>query len=82
MQEPATDSAGLKRLLIPVSGVRGPCYIQNASVYHGKLKGWTARFNGMAMDDLENHPGWFRAFDQASKERSIGVNAQQFPGRE
>lgn len=47
--------------------VRGPWHIQNANAYHGRLKGWIARFKGVATDYLESYLGWFRALDRASK---------------
>jgi transposase-like protein len=47
--------------------VRGPWHIQNANAYHGRLKGWLARFKGVATDYLESYLGWFRALDRASK---------------
>jgi transposase-like protein len=46
--------------------VRGPWHIQNANAYHGRLKGWIARFKGVATDYLESYLGWFRALDRAS----------------
>jgi len=49
--------------------VRGPWHIQNANAYHGRLKGWIARFKGVATDYLESYLGWFRALDRASTNR-------------
>lgn len=49
--------------------VRGPWHIQNANAYHGRLKGWIARFKGVATDYLESYLGWFRALDRASQNR-------------
>lgn len=49
--------------------VRGPWHIQNANAYHGRLKGWIARFKGVATDYLESYLGWFRALDRASQTR-------------
>lgn len=49
--------------------VRGPWHIQNANGYHGRLKGWMARFNGVATDYLESYLGWFRALDRAARDR-------------
>lgn len=57
--EPVNLSAGQR--------VRGPWHIQNANGYHGRLKGWIARFKGVATDYLESYLGWFRALDRASK---------------
>jgi transposase-like protein len=59
--EPVNLSAGQR--------VRGPWHIQNANAYHGRLKGWIARFKGVATDYLESYLGWFRALDRATKTR-------------
>jgi hypothetical protein len=50
--------------------VRGPWHSQNANAYHSRLKGWIARFKGVATDYLESYLGWFRALDRASRSRS------------
>lgn len=50
--------------------MRGPWHIQNVNGYHGRLKGWIARFKGVATDYLENYLGWFRALDRATKNRA------------
>ena len=47
--------------------VRGPWHIQNANAYHGRLKGWLARFKGVATDYLESYLGWYRALDRATR---------------
>ena len=44
-------------------------HIQNANVYHGRLKVWLARFKGVATAHLESYLDWFRALDRASKGR-------------
>ena len=44
-------------------------HIQNANVYHGRLKAWLARFKGVATAHLESYRGWFRALDRASNLR-------------
>ena len=49
--------------------VRGPWHIQNVNAYHGRLKSWLARFQGVATSYLENYLGWFRALDRTSKNR-------------
>ena len=49
--------------------VRGPWHIQNVNAYHGGLKTWIARFQGVATSYLENYLGRFRALDCASKNR-------------
>lgn len=45
--------------------VRGPWHIQNVNAYHARLKGWVARFRGVATDYLQSYLGWFRALDRA-----------------
>ncbi len=42
----------------------GAWHIQNVNSYHGRLKGWMRRFNGVATAYLENYLGWFRALDR------------------
>lgn len=53
--------------------VRGPWHIQNANGYHSRLKGWIARFKGVATDYLESYLGWYRALDRASKTRQAAA---------
>lgn len=45
----------------------GAWHIQNVNSYHGRLKGWMRRFNGVATRHLENYLGWFRALDRAPR---------------
>lgn len=47
--------------------VGGPWHVQNANGYHSRLKGWIARFKGVATDYLQSYLGWFRALDRAGK---------------
>ena len=47
--------------------VRGPWHIQNVNAYHGRLKGWIARFKGVATDYLESYLAWFRALERATQ---------------
>ena len=45
------------------AGVRvrdGAFHIQNVNAYHGRLKGWMGRFNGVATRYLPNYLGWRR----------------------
>lgn len=63
--EPLNLSAGER--------VRGPWHIQNANGYHSRLKGWIARFRGVATDYLESYLGWFRALDRASTGRQTSA---------
>ena len=46
--------------------VKGPWHIQNVNAYHGRLKGWMRRFNGVATLYLPSHLGWFRALDRSA----------------
>jgi transposase-like protein len=50
------------------AGVRvrdGAFHIQNVNAYHGRLKGWIGRFNGVATRYLPNYLGWRRALERA-----------------
>jgi hypothetical protein len=38
-------------------------HINNANAYHGRLKQWLARFNGVATKNLPNDLGWRRALE-------------------
>lgn len=51
---------------------RGAWHIQNINAYHSRLKGWLARFRGVATSYLGNYLGWFRALD---RNRQIGAKA-------
>lgn len=51
---------------------RGAWHIQNINAYHSRLKGWLARFRGVATSYLGNYLGWFRALD---RDRQTGANA-------
>jgi len=42
----------------------GPWHINNVNGYHGRLKGWLRRFNGVASFYLHHYLGWFRALDR------------------
>jgi hypothetical protein len=50
------------------AGVRvrdGAFPIQNVNAYHGRLKGWMGRFNGVATRYLPNYLGWRRTLERA-----------------
>ena len=51
----------------PVSAVPTPeaphLHINNVNAYHGRLKQWLARFNGVATKNLPNYLGWRRALE-------------------
>lgn len=42
----------------------GPWHINNVNGYHGRLKNWLRRFNGVASSYLPHYLGWFRALDR------------------
>ena len=49
------------------AGVRvrdGAFHIQNVNAYHGRLKGWMGRFNGVATRYLPNYLGWRRTLER------------------
>jgi transposase-like protein len=46
---------------------RGAWHIQNVNAYHSRLKGWLARFKGVATSYLTNYLGWFRALDRNAR---------------
>ena len=49
--EPVNLAAGIR--------VRdGAFHVQNVNAYHGRLKGWMGRFNGVATRYLPNYLGW------------------------
>jgi transposase-like protein len=50
------------------AGVRvrdGAFHVQNVNAYHGRLKGWIGRFNGVATRYLPNYLGWRRTLERA-----------------
>src|SRR5205085_106809 len=50
------------------AGVRvrdGAFHIQNVNAYHGRLKGWMGRLNGVATRYLPNYLGWRRTLERA-----------------
>jgi hypothetical protein len=44
--------------------VIGPWHINNVNGYHGRLKNWLRRFNGVASSYLNHYLGWFRSLDR------------------
>src|SRR3954447_13154739 len=40
---------------------------QNVNAYHGRLKGWMGRFNGVATRYLANYLGWRRTLERAAE---------------
>lgn len=44
--------------------VIGPWHINNVNGYHGRLKNWLRRFNGVASSYLPHYLGWFRALER------------------
>lgn len=49
-------SAGLR--------VIGPWHINKVNGYHGRLKNWLRRFDGVAPSNLPHYLGWFRALER------------------
>ena len=50
------------------AGVRvrdGAFHVQNVNAYHGRLKGWMGRFNGVATRYLPHYLGWRRTLERA-----------------
>ena len=47
--------------------VQGAWHIQNVNAYHGRLKTWMRRFNGVASSYLASYLGWFRALDRSAQ---------------
>jgi transposase-like protein len=47
--------------------VQGAWHIQNVNAYHGRLKSWMRRFNGVASSYLASYLGWFRALDRSAQ---------------
>jgi transposase-like protein len=45
----------------------GAFHVQNVNAYHGRLKGWMARFNGVATRYLPNYLGWRRTLERAAE---------------
>ena len=59
--------AGIAFHAVPAPGKPAPeaphLHINNVNAYHGRLKQWLARFNGVATKNLPNYLGWRRALE-------------------
>ena len=55
--------------VVIASGIHalGAWHIQNVNAYHGRLKQWLRRFNGVATAYLENYLGWFRLMERTTR---------------
>src|SRR5437764_1455118 len=60
--EPVNLAAGVR---VRVRVREGAFHIQNVNAYHGRLKGWMGRFNGVATRYLPNYLGWRRTLERA-----------------
>jgi transposase-like protein len=45
----------------------GAFHVQNVNAYHGRLKGWMGRFNGVATRYLPHYLGWRRTLERAAE---------------
>ncbi|WP_233448575.1 IS1595 family transposase [Rhodocyclus tenuis] len=64
----AARSLGVEHHAINVSAgsrVRDAWHIQNVNAFDSRLKGWMARFKGIATRYLAHYLGWFRALDRS-----------------
>jgi hypothetical protein len=59
--------AGIPFHAVPAPGKPTPeaphLHINNVNAYHGRLKQWLSRFNGVATKNLPNYLGWRRALE-------------------
>jgi hypothetical protein len=59
--------AGIPFHVVPAPGKPTPAaphlHINNVNAYHGRLKQWLNRFNGVATKNLPNYLGWRRALE-------------------
>jgi transposase-like protein len=59
--------AGIPFHAVPAPGKPAPeaphLHINNVNAYHGRLKQWLSRFNGVATKNLPNYLGWRRALE-------------------
>ena len=55
--------------VVIASGIHalGAWHIQNVNAYHGRLKQWLRRFNGVATAYLENYLGWIRHMERTTR---------------
>jgi len=66
----AARSLGVEHHAINVSAgsrVRDAWHIQNVNAFDSRLKGWMARFKGIATRYLAHYLGWFRALDRSPR---------------
>lgn len=57
-------------------------HIQNVNAYHSRLKGWMARFYGVATKYLENYLGWRRWLERSGRANSPSIAIWTALGRE
>lgn len=50
--------------------IKGIYHIQNVNSYHSRLKGWIARFKGVATKYLSNYLHWFEFIDTIAKDKT------------
>jgi transposase-like protein len=70
---PVNLSAGIR--------VNGPFHIQNVNAYDSRLKGWMARFHGVATKYLANYLGWRRCLEKYAEALSPQMMLHQALGR-
>ena len=60
----------------------GVFHIQNVNGYHSRLRGWMARFHGVATKYLDNYLSWFRFFESSEdpNENSLLLSQTQLIG--
>jgi transposase-like protein len=56
-------------------------HIQNVNAYHGRLKGWIARFHGVATKYLVNYLGWRRMLERYQTRIQPELCVQEAIGR-
>ena len=58
-------------------------HINNVNAYHGRLKQWLNRFNGVATKSLPNYLGWRRALEAwaTNSNRQAGSKALSETGQ-
>ena len=63
--------AGITAHILPMPGKPNPqapdFHLNNVNAYHGRLKEWMRRFNGVATKNLPNYLGWRRALEAAGR---------------
>ena len=58
---------------MPAPGSRPPrrrTHINNVNAYHGRLKQWLTRFNGVPTKNLPNYLGWRRVLEACGDQRA------------